>query len=106
MLRHPLTAVPVGVIAAAAGREGDTRQQLAARTAKLAASAPITQAGPAKAVRPLARAGPTTIAADVNVDTSALAVTRSSSGSDSAISVYAPALPQACSSDEAASNAT
>ena len=67
---------------------------------------PMTQPGPTSAVSAPARAGPTTIAAWVNVESSAFPAMRSRSGSNSAISVYVPALPQACSSDETASNAT
>src|SRR6266540_1449177 len=105
MMRQPPVAA-AGTGRTAVARRGEAVQQLAARTAKLAASAPITQPGPTSAVSPPASAGPTTNAACVNVDRIALPVTRSSSGSDSAMSVYAPALPHACSSDEIASSTT
>jgi hypothetical protein len=74
--------------------------------AKLAASTPITHPGPATALMAPASAGPTTNAAWLNVETSALPATRCRSGSCSATNVYVPALPQACSSDDAASSRT
>ena len=82
------------------------RQEAIARTAKLAASTPMTQPGPVSAVSPPAREGPRMKAAWLKVDSSALPVTRSCSGSTSAMSVYMPALPHACSSDDTASSST
>jgi hypothetical protein len=105
MVRQPPAANPEGIGTGLARRRA-AAQQFAASTPKLAASAPITQPGPTSAVRPPASAGPTTIATCVNVDSSALPVTRSSSGSSSATRVYAPAFPQACNSDETESNTT
>src|SRR3954447_17820042 len=104
MVRQPPAVASCGAVGFRPASR--TNQQLTPSTAKLAASAPITQPAPTSDVRPPARAGPTTMATATNVDSSALPATRSASVNRSATSVYIPALPQACSSDETASSTT
>src|SRR5262249_37576363 len=85
MLRQPPAVGSAAVTPAAGG--GRIDQQHAAGTAEPAAAAPVTPPGPGTAVSAPASAGPTTNAAWAHVDSSALPVTRSSSGSSSATSV-------------------
>lgn len=68
------------------------------------ASRPSTSAELAYVTSTPATAGPAIVAAKVSELTRVFPASRRSSGSSSASSVYLPALPHACSSDETASS--
>ena len=74
--------------------------------AKEAASATTGIAGPAAATARPASSGPMTNAAIPKPDSSAFPAVRDCGDKCSATSVYWPATPQACSSEDAASSAT
>ncbi len=67
---------------------------------------PMIQAGLSTVISTPARAGPNTMAAEALELTRALAASRRSGARREASRVYLPALPQACSREEAASSTT